>query len=65
MRIRRFIECSSAALVLAAGLGAANLDIADAAMQKNSTAVKAMIAQKVDVNTPQADGTTALHWAVR
>jgi len=65
MRIRRFIECTSAALVLAAGLGAANLDIADAAMQKNSAAVKAMIAQKVDVNTPQADGTTALHWAVR
>src|SRR5437868_3285214 len=54
-----------AAVAAAAGVGAANLTIADAAMQKDSTAVKAMIAQKVDVNAPQADGTTALHWAVR
>jgi uncharacterized protein len=38
--------------------------IADAARQKNSAAVKALLANHVDVNAPQPDGTTALHWAV-
>src|SRR5207245_1695169 len=40
-------------------------DVADAAMNKNAAAVRTLIQQKVDVNAPQPDGTTALHWAVR
>ena len=44
-----------AALAAAAGLSAANLTIADAAMQKDSTAVKAMIAQAV---APELAGMT-------
>ena len=40
-------------------------DIADAAMKGNRDAVRALLQQKADVNAPQVDGTTALHWAVR
>src|SRR5215471_10387725 len=40
-------------------------ELADAAMQKNTQRVRVLLQQKVDVNIPQADGTTALHWAVR
>src|SRR6185295_3919560 len=40
-------------------------DVANAAMQKNSQAVRTLLQQKVDVNAPQSDGTTALHWASR
>jgi hypothetical protein len=39
-------------------------DVADAAMKGDVTTVRALIAKKVDVNAPQNDGATALHWAV-
>jgi ankyrin repeat protein len=38
-------------------------DVADAAMRGDTAAVRALLAQKADVNAPQADGATALHWA--
>lgn len=38
--------------------------IADAARQMNANAVRALVQEKADVNAPQADGSTALHWAV-
>src|SRR5438105_2188779 len=37
--------------------------IADAAQKADREAVKALVAQRVDVNASQADGMTALHWA--
>ena len=37
--------------------------LVDAAANPDLDTVRALIAQQVDVNTPQADGTTALHWA--
>src|SRR5438067_9815257 len=40
-------------------------DVADAAMNMNGTTVRTLLQQKIDVNAPQPDGTTALHWAVR
>ncbi len=46
-------------------VGAAGSDLADAAMKQNRETVKLLLQQKVDVNAPQRDGTTALHWAVR
>jgi ankyrin repeat protein len=49
----------------AAGLAAAGSDVADAVMQKNPEALRALLARKADVKVAQADGTTALHWAVR
>ena len=38
-------------------------DVADAAMRGDKTAVRALIAKKADVNAPQNDGATAVHWA--
>jgi ankyrin repeat protein len=37
--------------------------LSDAAMQGDRDAVRSLLAQKVEVNAPQGDGTTALHWA--
>jgi ankyrin repeat protein len=38
-------------------------DVADAAMRQDATRVVTLIAAKADVNAPQPDGSTALHWA--
>ena len=45
------------------GAPPADSPVADAAMRGDAQAVRALIAQGVDVNTPQGDGMTALHWA--
>jgi ankyrin repeat protein len=39
-------------------------DVADAAARRDRAAVRALIQQKANVNAPQPDGATALHWAV-
>jgi ankyrin repeat protein len=45
-------------------LGAAEKsDVADAAMRGEAAAVRALLTRNTDVNAPQADGATALHWA--
>jgi len=65
MNLRRAIGSSAALLMLTtAGLGAAASDVADAVMRGNSEALRGLLARKADVNAPQADGATALHWAV-
>ena len=65
MSVRPVIEASAVALVVSiAGLGAARSDVADAVMKGDKAAARALLQQHADVNTPQADGTTALHWAV-
>jgi ankyrin repeat protein len=46
-------------------LAAAPSDVADAAMHGDKSAMRSLLAKKADVNAPQVDGTTALHWAVR
>jgi ankyrin repeat protein len=51
-------------LLLGSSLSAARSEIAEAASRGDIAAVRALLAQKADVNTPQADGATALHWAV-
>ncbi len=61
--------------IIAAGLAAvlcapfavcatATPEVADAVMHEDSATVEKLIAQHADVNVPQADGSTALHWAV-
>jgi ankyrin repeat protein len=40
-------------------------DVADAAMHGDKAAVRSLILRKADVNAPQIDGTTGLHWAVQ
>ncbi|HEV2984442.1 MAG TPA: ankyrin repeat domain-containing protein, partial [Vicinamibacterales bacterium] len=42
---------------------AATSEVADAAMRGDREAVRAALARKADVNAPQVDGATALHWA--
>jgi len=39
-------------------------DVADAVMHGDHMAVRKLIEQHADVNAPQGDGATALHWAV-
>jgi len=51
-------------LLSAASLSAAVSEVADAVMKGNKEAVRSLLARKADVNAPQVDGTTALHWAV-
>jgi ankyrin repeat protein len=48
------------ALVIAARVDA---QIADAAMKRDSSAVRSLIRSGADVNAAQGDGMTALHWA--
>jgi ankyrin repeat protein len=55
-------------VLVVSGVPAAAADdtrLADAAMKRDITAVRALLTQKVDVNAPDAQGTPALHWAVR
>src|SRR5215510_3651753 len=59
-------------LLIAATLNAVALhaaagpdSIADAAMRGDRADVLAMIKRGADVNAPQGDGVTALHWAAR
>jgi ankyrin repeat protein len=65
MNIKRFVGvCCAVVMLSGAGL-AAGSEVADAAMNQNKAAVRSLIDQRADVNAPQADGATALHWAVR
>jgi uncharacterized protein len=63
---KRVAACA-AALVVAVTIfarGAGKSDVADAAEKGDRAAVRALVAQKADVNAPQVDGATALHWAI-
>jgi ankyrin repeat protein len=42
---------------------AAEIPVADAVEQKDTARLQVLLKQKADVNAPQGDGTTALHWA--
>ncbi len=50
-------------LLTAVSAWAADTRLADAAQNSDRNLVKSLLAQKVDVNAPQGDGATALHWA--
>jgi ankyrin repeat protein len=56
--------CVAAVLLAASAALAAESRVADAAMKSDLAGVRALIQQKADVNAPQVDGATALHWAV-
>jgi ankyrin repeat protein len=64
MNLKRMIAvCSMSLLVSAAGVAAGRSDVADAAMRGDKAAIRTLIQQHADVNGPQMDGATALHWA--
>jgi ankyrin repeat protein len=66
MHLKRIVGSAGVLLLLTLSVGAAagKSDVADAAMRGDKAAVRALLAQKSDVNAPQGDGATALHWAV-
>ena len=65
MYMRCLMASGAVALWLfVANLSAAGSEVADAVMRGDTAAVRALLAQKVDVNATQTDGATALHWAV-
>jgi ankyrin repeat protein len=51
-------------LIPCAVFAAVKSEVADAAQHGDKAQVRALLLQKADVNAPQVDGTTALHWAV-
>ncbi len=59
--------CLTASLLLMAssGLRATDLRLVEAAQNGDRAAIVSLLAQHAAVNTTSADGTTALHWAVR
>ena len=63
---RHQLTGSIAALLVCATVfvGGAGSDVADAVMKGDAEAVRRLVQQKADVNAPQVDGATALHWAV-
>jgi ankyrin repeat protein len=64
MKSRIVVCVALVAIATALVAGAGKSDIADAAQRGDRAAVQKLILQKVDVNAPQVDGATALHWAV-
>ena len=65
MVTRRAIgTCCVALLLFAATLAGSVSEVADAAMKADKQTLRSLLQRRVDVNTPQADGATALHWAV-
>src|SRR5262245_18378840 len=64
MRIARRIAGSCLLLLVATLCCAdASIDVADAAMKRHAAALRGLLQQNADVNVPQSDGSTALHWA--
>ena len=63
MAIRSTITaCFLLALLFGSGLSSAG-DVADAVMRGDTSLLRGLLEQQADVNEPQADGATALHWA--
>jgi ankyrin repeat protein len=64
MRRVGILGCAVLWVAFAASVGAATSDVADAVMAGNKAAARTLLQKKADVNAPQVDGATALHWAV-
>src|SRR5262249_38542587 len=66
MNVFRSIAAISSWLMLVGCAVAAGAEapLAEAAEKADRGKVEALLKQKVDVNAPQVDGMTALHWAV-
>src|SRR6266850_666273 len=51
--------------LLSLGMAAPVVSLIEAVKRADKVAVRALLQQRVDVNRPEADGMTALHWAAR
>jgi ankyrin repeat protein len=65
MPVKRFAVCAAAFVLSTVSARGAGTDalLADAAEKMDRAAVRTLLKQRVDVNAPQVDGMTALHWA--
>lgn len=62
---QRFVAFAAALMfAISATAIAADAPLADAVEKQDRAAIAALLAKRVDVNASQADGMTALHWAV-
>jgi uncharacterized protein len=59
-----FVAVATVVAMVVTSNAAGKSEVADAAMRGDAAAVQKLIAAKADVNAPQNDGATALHWAV-
>lgn len=57
------VQASAFLLSMCSVAAAADLRLVDAVQRQDRTAVRALLKERVDVNTPQPDGATALAWA--
>src|SRR5947207_9342832 len=57
-------SCAVVVMLSIVRMGAARSDVPDAVMRGDTSALRALLTQKADVNGTQGDGATALHWAV-
>jgi len=58
-----FAAMVSVTSLVAADAGNKDASLADAVKRRDRQAIRILLTQKADVNAPQADGATALHWA--
>ena len=68
MRNTRTHRCAPCGVIVfvflvTASAAAGKSEVADVAMRGDTAAVRTLLAQRADVNAPQVDGATALHWA--
>src|SRR4029077_1598419 len=64
-RFPRTAFLAAFALVTALEAAETQVSLVEAVKQGNHEAVRTLLARGTDVNRPEPDGTTALHWAVR
>src|SRR5438128_5988245 len=63
MRARCGVAGGVWVLLAAASFATADLRLVDAVEKRDTSAVRALLRQHVDVNAPQPDGATAIAWA--
>src|ERR1700687_2581412 len=61
----RILQSGVLLAILATSGWASDTRIADAAQKGDAALVRSLLSQNADPNSPQADGSTALHWIVR
>ena len=63
MHLKRLGEWGMVFLLSAASLTGADARLADATEKMDRASIRTLLQQDIDVNAPQIDGMTALHWA--
>src|SRR5579863_8111261 len=63
-KIRASAWCMMPLLALASATAASDIRLVEAVKNRDTGTVRTLLSQRVDVNTAQSDGATALVWAV-